>query len=116
MTELFTPDAADGGLAKVLRALATIDGLDSVECRERDAHGDAYVLFRYGRSRRDLSDFVAELDPRIHAMTPGVRFLVALESVGGGTELLARLAFPPASASGLASALRVAGRPRAAAS
>jgi hypothetical protein len=116
MTDLLTRDIADGGVAIVLRALATIDGLDPVECRERHAHGDAYVLFRYGRSRRDLSEFVADLDVRIHAITPGVRFLVALESVGGGTELLARLAFLPATASGLASALRVAGGPRAAAS
>jgi hypothetical protein len=100
--------ASDDGIATVLRALAAIEGLDPVECRVRDSRGEAYVLFSYGRSRRALLEFVADLDPRIHAMAPGVRFLVGLESVGGGTELLARLAFPAASAAGLASALRAA--------
>jgi hypothetical protein len=98
----------DDGLATVLRALSAIDGLDALECREHGSNGDAYVLFRYGRSRSDLLDLVADLDPRMHAFAPGLRFLVEVESVGGGTELLARLAFPASSATQLASALRAA--------
>jgi hypothetical protein len=106
----------DDGLGSLLRALCDIDGLDPVECRERDARGNAYVLFSYGRSRQDLSEFVADLDPRMHALAPGLRFVVGVESVGGGTELLARLAFPAASAIRLASALRAANARHVAAS
>jgi hypothetical protein len=100
--------ANDDGIGTLLRALSAIDGLDPVECRESDSQGDGYVLFRYGRSRRDLSEFVADLDPRMRAIAPGMRFVVEIESVGGGTELLARLAFPTASAFRLASVLRAA--------
>ncbi|MEA2663005.1 MAG: hypothetical protein QOH08_2577 [Chloroflexota bacterium] len=89
MTQLIRTDERDGA-GTLLRALSAIDGLDAVECRERDSTGSAYVLFRYGHS-------------------PHLRFVVDLELVGGGGELLARLEFPAAAAGRLAQALRAAG-------
>jgi hypothetical protein len=96
------------GVATLLQALAAIDGLDTVECRDRDAIGNAYVLFRYGHSSRDLSVFVADLNARFRATAPQMRFFFELERIGGGTELLARLEFSPDSGPRLAEAFRAA--------
>lgn len=105
--------AADGTSA-LLGALSSIGGLDAVECREAERDGETYVLFRYGHSNRELSTFVARLAPTIRAAAPGLDFLVYLQFVAGGRELLARIAVPTRDAMRLATAVRSVGAPRAA--
>jgi hypothetical protein len=105
---------ADDGTSALLGALSTISGLDAVECRETERDGETYVLFRYGRSNRDLSTFVARMAPIIRAAAPGLEFLVYLQFVAGGRELLARIAVPTRDATRLATAVRSVGVTRAA--
>jgi hypothetical protein len=105
---------ADDGTSALLGALSTISGLDAVECRETERDGETYVLFRYGRSNRDLSTFVARMAPIIRAAAPGLEFLVYLQFVAGGRELLARIAVPTRDATRLATAVRSVGGTRAA--
>jgi len=104
----------DDGTAALLGALSSISGLDAVECREAEREGETYVLFRYGRSNRELSTFVARLAPTIRAAAPGLDFLVYLQFVAGGRELLARIAVPTRDAIRLATAVRSVGTGRGA--
>jgi hypothetical protein len=97
---------ANDGTSALLGALSSISGLDAVECRETERQGETYVLFRYGHSNRDLSTFVARLAPTIRAAAPGLDFLVYLQFVAGGRELLARIAVPTRDATRLATAVR----------
>lgn len=98
--------SANDGTAALLGALSSINGLDTVECRETERDGETYVLFRYGNSNRELSRFVARLSPTIRAAAPGLDFIVYLLFVAGGRELLARIAVPTRDATRLASAVR----------
>jgi hypothetical protein len=97
---------ANDGTSALLGALSSIAGLDAVECRETERDGETYVLFRYGQSNRDLSRFVARLAPTIRAAAPGLDFLMYLQFVAGGRELLARIAVPTRDATRLATAVR----------
>jgi hypothetical protein len=103
---------ANDGTSALLGALSSISGLDAVECRETERNGEMYVLFRYGRSNRELSTFVARLAPTIRAAAPGLDFLVYLQFVAGGRELLARIAVSTRDATRLATAVRSVGAPR----
>jgi hypothetical protein len=100
---------ADDGTSALLGALSSISGLDAVECRETERGGETYVLFRYGHSNRDLCTFVARLAPTIRAAAPGLDFLVYLQFVAGGRELLARIWVPTRDVTRLASAVRAMG-------
>lgn len=103
---------ANDGMAALLGALSSISGLDAVECREAERNGETYVLFRYGHSNRELSAFVARLAPTIRAAAPGLDFLVYLQFVAGGRELLARIAVPTRDTARLAMAVRSVGTAR----
>lgn len=103
---------ATDGTSALLVALSSISGLDTVECRETERDGETYVLFRYGHSNRELSTFVARLAPTIRAAAPGLDFLVYLQFVAGGRELLARIAVPTRDATRLATAVRAVGTTR----
>jgi hypothetical protein len=96
----------DDSTATLLQALSSIDGLRAVECREIEKDGEIYVLFGFGRSNRELGDFVAHLGPELRALAPEIQFLVYLQFVSGGRELLARLAVPTREAARLATAIR----------
>jgi hypothetical protein len=102
----------DNGTSALLGALSCIEGLHAVECRETERSGETYVLFRYGHSNRELSTFVARLAPTIRAAAPGLDFLMYLQFVAGGRELLARIAVSTRDATRLATAVRSAGAPR----
>jgi hypothetical protein len=112
-SSLVDPRANDGTSA-LLGALSSISGLDTVECRETERDGETYVLFRYGHSNRELSTFVARLAPTIRAAAPGLEFLVYVQVVAGGRELLARIAVATRDATRLATAVRTAQAPRTA--
>ena len=105
---------ADDGTSALLGALSSINGLDAVECRETERGGETYVVFRYGHSNRELSSFVARLAPTIRATAPGLDFLVYLQFVAGGRELLARIAVATRDATRLATAVRMVSVARAA--
>jgi hypothetical protein len=105
---------ANDGTSALLVALSSIGGLDAVECRETERNGETYVLFRYGHSNRELSTFVGRLAPMIRAAAPGIDFLVYLQFVAGGRELLGRIAVPTRDATRLATAVRTVGTARTA--
>jgi hypothetical protein len=91
-------------LAELLNALSRIDKLAPLEGRQRDSRGDAYVVFQYGGSNRELRDFVERILPRLHQRAPEVTFVIELEWVAGN-ELLAVLNVPVVDAGALASAI-----------
>jgi hypothetical protein len=97
---------ANDGTSALLGALSSISGLDAVECRQTEREGETYVLFRYGHSNRELSAFVARLAPTLRAAAPDLDFLVYLQFVAGGRELLARIAVQTRDATRLATAVR----------
>jgi hypothetical protein len=92
-------------LADLLNALSTIDKLAPLEGRQREKRGDAYVVFQYGSSNAELRDFVGRMLPRLHELAPEVTFVIDLEWVAGGKELLAILNVPVDGAGALSSAI-----------
>lgn len=96
----------DEGIAPVVVALAEIPSVVTVDSCERDQQDQAYVLFAYGESWRDLGSLLADLSPRIRREVPNLNFTLAMEWVAGGAEPLARISTHWRTVHELADALR----------
>ena len=94
------------GLSDLISALGTVHGVVTVDSRRRDEEDDAYVLFRYGTSNRELSSFVAQLGPALRLAVPDAEFALLLVWFAGRKELLALLSARHGSLCDVAAAVR----------
>lgn len=85
----------DEGIAPLVLALNSIDGVITFDSCERGVSGEAYVYFTYGRSWRDLGKLLENTAAILRNLDLCCGFSVALEWFGSNEQPRALLTLRP---------------------
>ena len=97
----------DEGVAPLVVALNSIDGVVSLDSCERDAiAGEASVYFQYGVTWQDLANLVEALSRALRGLNLCCGFLVSLEWLGSNDRPRAHLSVKPEHVADVAAAIR----------
>jgi len=97
----------DEGVAPLVLALNSIDGVVSLDSCEHDAiSGEASVYFQYGATWQDLANLVEALSRALRGLNLCCGFSVSLEWLGSNDRPRAHLSVKPEHVADVAAAIR----------